>query len=139
MLACFVLSLVFVPIITYADLSATDIKPSYESIMPLWLNFEMLSADMTINNGRAEMSGFIIGNVGTTSITVNAVLERINPNGTATRIDSWSNLRVNSDIWTWERAHMVARGHEYRLTLNAVAVRNGVSESTSVSRAVWAN
>jgi len=138
-LACLALLTAAAPVVTYADTSAADIKPSYESIMPLWMNFVLLDVDLAINNGRAEMGGFIIGNPGTTSITVNAVLERINPNGTATHIASWSNLRANSDIWTWERVHMVARGHNYRLTLNATAVRGGISETASVSRIVRAD
>ncbi|MCL2223081.1 MAG: hypothetical protein FWB92_12270 [Oscillospiraceae bacterium] len=137
-LACLALLMASAPMVTYADASNTEVKPSYQSIMPLWLNFEQLNVDLAINNGRAEMGGFIIGNPGTTSITVDAVLERINPNGTTTRIGSWSNLDASGNIWTWERVHMVARGHNYRLTLNATAVRGGVSESASVSRMVWA-
>jgi hypothetical protein len=109
-------------------------------IMPLWTNTAVIAVSLNIdNNGRALMTGSVIGQPGTTRITVNAVLERINPNGTIDRIGSWNNLQTTSSIWTWERPHYVARGHNYRLTLTATVVRNGVSETVTASRITRAN
>lgn len=113
---------------------------AFVEIEPLWANTAFMSINLHINNnGRATMSGSVVGNVGTTSITVNAVLERVNPNGTFTHIASFNNLRTESDIWVWERTHYVARGHLYRLTLTATVVRHGVSEVVSISRSERAN
>jgi len=84
------------------------------------------------------MTGSVIGQPGTTRITVNAALDRINANGTVTPIGSWNNLQSNGQIWMWERVHYVARGHNYRLTLTATVLRNGVSETVSVSRITFA-
>ena len=56
-----------------------------------------------------------------------------------TRIVTFSNLNVNGNIWAWQRNHMVARGHYYRLTLTATVVRNGVSEVVSLSNTARAN
>jgi len=95
---------------------------------------------LSINNsGRATMSGTVVANPGTESITVDAVLERMNANGTVTYIGSWRGLRTNGNTWAWERPHYVVRGHDYRLTLTVTAVRNGVSETTSLSRTTRAN
>jgi len=104
-----------------------------------WVNIVSISANLFINNGRADMSGSVIGRVGTQSITGNAVLERVNPNGTFTHIESWNNLNTNSNVWTWSREHNVARGHDYRLTISATVVRNGVREPVSISRTTRAN
>ena len=105
-----------------------------------WANVGLIISNLSINNnGRATMSGTVMGNTGTESITVDAVLERVNTNGTFTQVGSWNNLHTNGSIWTWERAHNVARGHDYRLTLTATVVRNGVSETVSSSRTSTAN
>ena len=109
-------------------------------IEPFWDNTAIISVSLLINNsGRATMSGSVIGHPGTTSITVNAVLERANPNGTFTHIAAFNNINVESNIWVWERPHYVARGHNYRLTLTATVVRNGTSEVVSLSRTTRAN
>jgi len=125
----------------YANTYASEATKLYNSrdiasnaeINPNWVNVAVISADLAITNGRANMAGRVVGNVGTQSITVNATLERANPNGTFTHIASWNNLRSNNSIWTWDRNHYVARGHDYRLTLTATVVRNGISEVVSES------
>ncbi|MCL1884581.1 MAG: hypothetical protein FWF81_12630 [Defluviitaleaceae bacterium] len=120
--------------------SVTQVHEFIE-VEPLWANIAFTSINLSFNNsGRATMSSSIIGNPGTTRITANAVLERANPNGTFTHVASFNNLISNSDIWIWERNHYVVRGHSYRLTITATAVRNGVSETISFSsRTEWAN
>lgn len=106
----------------------------FVEIEPLWANVATTSIGLNFNNkGRATMTGIIFGNPGTTRITANAVLERVNSNGTFTHVASFNNLIANSDMWVWERHHYVARGHSYRLTITATVVRNGVSETISIS------
>jgi len=134
----------FASIATAAQVYARPIDSTvhgnnFVEIEPIWANVAMIMVDLRIDNGRANLSGFVLGNHGTTSISVNAVLERINPNGTLTHIVAFNNIRVNGDIWDWERPHYVARGHTYLLTLTATVVRNGVSEVVSLSRTAWAN
>jgi hypothetical protein len=136
---------IFASIATATQAHAQSRYTAYSSehtvieVQPLWDNVVFMTANLLINNGRAVLSGFVIGNHGTTSITVNAVLERVNPSGTFTHIVSFNNIRANGDIWDWETSHHVARGHNYRLTLTATAVRNGFSEVVSLSRTSWAN
>lgn len=109
-------------------------------IEPFWANIISRSINLSFNNnGRATMSGVIHANAGTTKITANAVLERVNPNGTFTRVASFNNLISTSEMWVWERNHYVVRGHSYRLTITATVVRNGISETISFSRTERAN
>jgi len=103
--------------------------------MQRWINTAVVTVDLYINsNGRAELSAIIIGNTGVESITATAVLERIYANGTTTHIRTWSNMRSEGNIWGWEGQQFVARGHDYRFTVTATVVRNGVSETVSLSR-----
>jgi len=94
---------------------------------------------LDIVNGRATMSGTVMEQIGTERISVNARLERVNPNGTTTQIGSWNNLQATGFFWAWERVHFVERGHDYRLTLTATVFRNGTSETVSTSRTTKAN
>jgi len=94
---------------------------------------------MGIDNGRATVAGSVIANPGTDHIAASAVLDRVNPNGTTTRITSWNNLSANGNFWAWGTTHMVARGHDYRLTITATVRRNGVNETVSISRTARAN
>lgn len=130
------LSSLYLPIIA----SANDLQSSeYIGITPFWQNIQSITPMMEINNGAASMAGSVIGNIGTESISVNATLVRVNANGTTTHIAGWSDISVEGRIWTWQRTHFVARGHDYRLTLTATAVRNGVSETVTHSVTVRAN
>lgn len=111
-----------------------------EEIAPFWSNIQSFSANLDINNGAARMSGVVIAVSGSERITVTAVLERINTNGTATHIATFSTSDSTSTVWSWERTHHVARGHDYRLTLTASVIRNGFTETVSLrSRTVRAN
>ena len=105
----------------------------------LWTHTALISADIhVIGNGTITMSGSVLGNPGTSSITVNAVLERQNSNGSFSSIASFNNIRATGIIWDWTRQHSVARGHTYRLTLTATVTRNGTSEVvTASSRPIW--
>jgi len=114
---------------------------TYIGIQPHWSHTTSILVNLNINNsGRATMTGMVVGNVGTTHISVNASLERINPNGTATVIATFNNISQEGSMWIWERPHHVARGHDYRLTLTSTVFRNGTSETIShSSRVVRAN
>lgn len=111
-----------------------DKTADYIPIMPLWSHTFSIGVSLNINNGRALMTGSVIGQPGTERISVNARLERLNSNGTTTHIASWNNIQSTGMIWTWERPHHVARGHYYRLTLTSTVFRHGTSETVSVSR-----
>lgn len=71
-------------------------------------------------NGRATMSGSVLAEIDTTRIVVDAVLERVNTNGTTTQVGSWTNLNATGFAWSWETTQNVTRGMNYRLTLTAI-------------------
>ena len=110
----------------------------YMGIAPFWQNIVSIWIAPSFTNGRGVINGVVMGNPGTTRISVNVTLERVNPNGTTTNITSWNNLVANSDLWMWEGVHFVVRGHNYRTTFQVTALRNGVSETVTVSHTVWA-
>ena len=111
----------------------------YIEIAPFWQNIESITISPSFTNGRGVIGAVVMGNPGTTRISVNVTLERVNSNGTATHITSWNNLVANSDIWMWEGIHFVVKGHNYRTTFRVTADRNGVSETVTVSHTVWAD
>jgi ABC-type antimicrobial peptide transport system permease subunit len=103
-------------------------------IEPFWENVAVIDSFLQFDSsGRGTLGGNVVGNAGTTSITVNAVLVRVNADGTTTHITAWNNLTTNERVWIWGTTHFVTRGHNYRLTLTATVVRNGVSETVSSS------
>ena len=105
-----------------------------------WVNTAVVTVDLFINSsGRATLTGLIIGNTGVENITGTAVLERMNPNGTTTHIHTWYDMSTNGSTWAWEGHQFVTRGHDYRFTLTATVVRNGVNEEVSLSRVARAN
>jgi hypothetical protein len=106
-------------------------------IDPFFQNIASISVGLTINNGRASMSGSVSGHVGVQYITVDAVLVRHNANGTTTHIGTWQTSN-NGRTWAWTHAHQVTRGFNYTLTLTATITRNGVDETVTVSRTTWA-
>lgn len=123
--------LLVTPVITYAkDIEAKQY--GFILIEPLWAIVEETDAHLRISNGRATMSGTVIGQPGTTSITANAVLERANLDGTFSAIATFNNMHVTGRFWEWERTYHVARGHVYRLTITATVIRNGISETVTV-------
>ena len=108
-------------------------------VVPFWQNIASIWIAPSFTNGRGVINGVVIANPGTTRISVNVILERVNPNGSTTHITSWNNLVANGELWAWEGVHFVARGHYYRTTLQVTALRNGVSETVTVDHTVWAN
>ena len=116
---------------TYAE----EIKQVDEAvgISPLWQHIVRIDANLVINNGRATMDGSVIANPGTTGIIVNVALDRVNTNGTLTRITSFNNLTSSGNIWAWGGNWMVATGHTYRMTMTVTAFRNGGSETVIFS------
>jgi hypothetical protein len=104
-----------------------------------WINTSSVRVSLSFNNdGRGSMSGTVIGDNGVNSIVVDAVLERVNPNGTRSPVVTWSNITSDSDVWFWGTNYYVTEGYTYRFTLYATVTRNGVSETVSGSKSAFA-
>lgn len=108
-------------------------------LIPDWLNTHLISIEMSFNNGRGALSSTVIGQPGTTNIEVTAVLERLNANGTYSHVNTWHGLTASGNVWLWSTDYFVARGHTYRLTINATVHRNGIAEHISVCSSRFAN
>jgi len=126
---------------TYAGESAEyvgmEMEASTVEIDPFWSHTTLITANLTFNNsGRATISGSVVGNSGTSHIIGNAVLDRVNPNGSLTRIASFNNIRAEGNVWLFSRPHYVARGHNYRVTITSTVFRNGATETLSLSSGV---
>ena len=105
-----------------------------------WQNISSITIGLSINNGRALMTGTVTGDPGTTRISVDASLARLDANRVPVEhILSWRGLVSDAYIWAWSRPHYVARGHYYRLTLVVTVTRNGVNEVAVVSTEAWAS
>ena len=134
----FIVLCVFTLLSVAFSVSAYAMTASDNVIEPHWTNTASMTVNLSINNGRAVMTGSVIANTGTERIAVTAVLERVNANDTTTHLGSWTTS-ANGNIWIWERPHYVARGHYYRLTLTATVTRNGVDEVISFDRTARAH
>lgn len=132
-----VLTMFAMPI--HANANPIEQERGYIPIMPFWEHFTDIYVSLDIVNGRALMSGTAFAQTGTEWISVDAVLVRVNSDDSTTQIGAWRNLRADGAIWGWERPHMVARRHYYRLTLTMTAFRNGRRETVSLSHTSWAN
>lgn len=111
-----------------------EVESELIEIDPFWQHTTLVNVNLSIgNNGRATMAGSVVGNNGTSHIVVDAALDRVNPNGTTTRVASFNNMRAEGNMWAWSRPHYVARGHNYRLTITSTVFRNGSRETIPLS------
>ena len=107
--------------------------------VPFWENASSILVDLQFTNGKGTLSTSVIGITGTTNINGSVVLERLNANGTYSRVTSWDNLRATGNIFLWGTDYYVARGHTYRMTVTATVIRNGISETISLSNTAVAD
>lgn len=108
----------------------------YVGISPLWTHISSIRASLSINNGRAVMSGRVTGHTGTTHIITDVVLYRVNSDGTSTPVFTFRDIRAEGAIWLWEAVRFIPRGHDYQVTVYATVFRHGTSQSGAVSSGV---
>ena len=114
------------------------VKPSQEDEIQLrWSNFCSLCVGLLFENGKGYLAFSIIAQPDTTKITANAVLERLNSNGTYTQVASWKDISKNATDLDWNTSYYVTRGYTYRLTVTATSYRNGVTETISGSKSMY--
>ena len=103
-------------------------------IQPFWSNTSDMGVGFTITDGKAELGAWVECYSGVTKITVVAVLERLNSNGTYTEIEYWDNISSNIRDLLWGSTRYVAKGYTYRLTFTATVYKNGNGEEVSGSK-----
>jgi len=109
-------------------------------ITPFFSNLQSMWTSMSFNNsGRATMSIAVFGHPGAAGIVLTARLDRVNANGTLTRMADFGPFHSPTDMLIWTRDHFVARGHYYRLTSTTTVTRNGTNETVSNFVTAWAH
>jgi len=103
----------------------------YQPINPLWQNVNQANARLTFSGTTAHCNVTITGFSGTTRITATMRLERVVGN-TAVTVRTWTQTVDGSRLTMNESATVTTTGN-YRLRVDATVVRNGVSESISIS------
>ena len=112
------------------QVQAADCNSGYIEIAPHWSHTASIATVISVpQNGVVRMSGTVFGNTGTSHIVVDAVLDRVNPNGTTTTVNRWNNIRQDGSFWGWSRDWAVARGHHYRWVMVVRTHRNGQVET----------
>lgn len=109
------------------------------TVVPFWQNVSLVTVCLSFDGSKGSLDGYVFGQQWVTSITVNAVLERLNADGTYSHVNSWNGMTANDKNFFWDTTYYVAKGHTYRLTLTATAVGNGYSETISLSKSATAN
>jgi hypothetical protein len=114
------------PTISNSMSEATTVQ--YIPIQPLWQNVSTATVTLTISGTTAHCSTTIIGLTGTTRISATMRLERTD----GTTVRTWSQT-VNGSRLTMIESNAITANGSYRLRVDATVVRNGVSESISIS------
>ena len=105
---------------------------SIAMIVPLWTNANNISLSVTSSSGKANCFGLIDAATGTTSIKATFKLER--KNGLSWEHEkTWSKESSTKTLTFSDKTRSVMAGHTYRLSVVAVVVTNGVSETVSSS------
>jgi hypothetical protein len=103
------------------------------------MNVASVTVGLSFNSGKGALTGSVVGYTGATQITGNAVLERLNSNGTYTQVASWNNLYASGNMLFFSETYYVSRGYTYRLTLTTTTYIKGVGETVSGSHSAYAD
>ena len=100
-------------------------------ITPDWVNVNNIRLNLSLSNGTINCVGVIDGVSGTTSISATFTLERKTLFGWST-VETWESSS-NSSSLVFSGTASGSRGNTYRLSVVAVVVRNGNSETVRTS------
>ncbi|MCL2223723.1 MAG: hypothetical protein FWB96_02010 [Defluviitaleaceae bacterium] len=126
-----VMALVFAIAAQIPVAASTAVEPqaAYVTIQPLWQNVNRANAVLTHTGTTAHCYVSITGLAGTTSIRATMQLSRVIGNSVST-VATWTQTVNGSRLVMNESARVTANG-DYRLSVTATIVRNGVSENIS--------
>lgn len=107
-----------------------------DTMQPNYVNAAAVDELLTFNGTLAKCEASVTGMSGTTSITATIMLDKVNSNGTLSRVETWSGLSVKGSYLSFSDSRNCVRGNTYRLTVDTTVVRNGYSERivTSVDK-----
>jgi uncharacterized membrane protein HdeD (DUF308 family) len=100
-------------------------------ITPCWQNVNSVSLNISLSNGTVGCVGIINAVTGTTSIVAKFTLERQTLFGWST-VETWDDS-ISGTRLVFSGTAPGSTGNTYRLSVTAVVVRNGLSETVSTS------
>jgi hypothetical protein len=112
--------------------ASADANPVLE-----WVNTDCVIVELAFTGLKANCTARVIGKPGTTKITAEAILQRINTDGSLTTIKKWSGLEAIGNEMYFDKDYYVKDGYTYRLTINARVYKGASSESVSVYDEVY--
>lgn len=115
-----------------AQIPVTATPPKMEGIQPYWINTSSISLTMSYSSGKVNWVGQIVGYSGTTRIAATYMLEKKGSDGSYTYVASWPNLQTYSSILISSDSATGTAG-TYRLSVAAIVVRNGFTETVTDS------
>jgi len=95
-----------------------------------WTNVQDISLNLSFKNGKAECSGSVSGNPGTTLIYATIYLDQKTATGGYTGVTSWTTS-VSGSYLPFSYSYAVASGYTYRLSIHVSVTMNGVSETAN--------
>ncbi|MCL1884278.1 MAG: hypothetical protein FWF81_11090 [Defluviitaleaceae bacterium] len=111
--------------------TTTHQEMDFVSVQPFWQNVNRANATLTISGTTANCRATITGLAGTTRITATMHLQRIIGNSVVT-VRTWTQTANSGSLVMSESATVTANGN-YHLRVDATVVRNGVTETISIS------
>lgn len=98
---------------------------------PRWVNTATITLDMKFSNSTITSEGQILGNAGTTDISVNFTLEKLN-GGKYNLVDSWAASN-NAMYCTSSRKTTNCTTGTYKLTVSGTVTKNNYAEPIELS------
>jgi|GEM_PF-1197365 len=116
---------------TMATVPGEVASMQYIPIQPFWQNVNSATVRLSFSGTTAHCSSTIVGLSGTSSISATMKLQRVNGN-TVTTVSTW-NHSVNGNRLVISESATINTSNTYRLVVDATVVRNGVSESITIT------
>jgi len=111
--------------------TAATTQQGSEELQPLWIHVANITLSMTCSDGNITWSGLVQGQPDIIGVTATYTLEKRNPNGIFTEVDTWPSLTTDSTILVSSGSATVGQG-SYRLTVTVEATikKGGVERIT---------
>lgn len=96
------------------------------------VNVDDAKAYLNFSGDRADCAAVVDGKSGTTKITANAYLKRVEGN-VKTVVKSWTGLSTTDESFYFDKTYYVSSGYTYEFELDAAITRDGHTEYISIS------
>ncbi len=116
---------------TAVGAESNTLEPKLEPEATRAVIITYINADLSFTGTRADCVANVVAVSGTDSITATVTLKRKNLDNSYTTIKTWSGLSSAGNTLNFSSYHYVTSGYTYRLTISAIAYKDGDSDSDS--------